>query len=149
MLHILLSNCKVSKIPHFHEFSLNLIFGGIFEIMSNCAAAVAWASASSSTSSCSLGRGYSEAASPSSFKTKARRGKKGQADCRFVCLCFEIWSPKLPLFPFFLVFGFFCTLFLMIESKEQANRSSICLIENYTKQIVVYIYRSVCSWKRK
>ena len=27
----------------------------------------------------------------------------------------------------------------MIESKEQANRSSICLIEKYTKQIVVYI----------
>ena len=31
----------------------------------------------------------------------------------------------------------------MIESKEQANRSSICLIENYTKQIVVYIYIEV------
>ena len=31
----------------------------------------------------------------------------------------------------------------MIESKEQANRSSICLIENYTKQIVGSIYIEV------
>ena len=82
--------------------------------------------------------------SPSSFKTKARRGKDG-SDCRFVCLCFEIWSPK-PLFPFF--WSFFCTLFLMIESKEQANRSSICLIENYTKQIVV-VYIQKCMFMKK
>ena len=68
-----------------------------------------------------------------------QRGKKGlTAD-----LCVSVSKsghPSLfiPLRSF--SFEFFFTLFLMIESKEQANKSSICLIENYTKQIVsIYI----------
>ena len=119
---------------------LNLNFWRDFEIMPNCAA-VACASASSSTSSCSLGRGYSEAANAQCFsvllllKQKQEGAKKGlTAD-----LCVSVSKSGHPSL-YSPSFGrFFCTLFLMIESKEQANRSSICLIENYTKQIVVYI----------
>ena len=99
----------------------------------------------------------------SSFKTK---GPSKGSDCRFVCLCFEIWSPKtsLILWPFISDFSFFYTLFLMIESYIKSSRqtkSSICLIENYTKQIqsnrqlIVYVHDSkkensiVVQYKRK
>ena len=111
------------------------------------------ASASSTSSSSSdLGRRLlaSEAVvqnRPSQLLLKQKQeGAKRGSDCRFVCLCFEIWSPKPFHSPSFFFVRVFFTLFLMIESKEQANKSSICLIENYTKQIVsIYIQQSVCS----
>ena len=142
--HTLHIHCQtdvaIRMIRHFHES----YFWRDFEIMPNCAA-VAWASASSSTSSCSLGRGYSEAANAQCFsvllllKQKQEGAKKGlTAD-----LCVSVSKSGHPSL-YSPSFGrFFCTLFLMIESKEQANRSSICLIENYTKQIAVYIYIEV------
>ena len=139
--HTLHIHCQtvvdISMIPHFLEF-FKSNFWRDFEIRPNCAA-VAWASASSSTSSCSLGRGYSEAANAQCFsvllllKQKQEGAKMGlTAD-----LCVSVSKSGHPSL-YSPSFGrFFCTLFLMIESKEQANRSSICLIENYTKQIVV------------